>query len=249
MAAAPAASRVAIVTGVSRGLGAALAAECLARGWRVLGIGRASAPLLHGPAYSFAACDLADVASLERAVAPVLDGLAASRPTHAVLVNNAATAGPVGVFGTLGAADIAASLATNLAAPAALASLFCAAFTDPACDRRIVNVSSGAAERAIAGGGLYCAAKAGLEMLTRAIVADHPDGTLVAVTLRPGVIDTGMQVFLRTQTAQALPSAGMFRDFHARGQLVAAAEVARKAVDRLLEGPVERGRTYSYAEL
>jgi len=243
------ATRVVIVTGVSRGLGAALAAECLARGVRVLGLGRTSAATLAHPRYAFTACDLADVDMLDAIVAPAFEALAATRPTQAVLVNNAATAGPVGVVGALTGADIAASIAANLAAPTVLANAFCRAFTDAACDRRIINVSSGAAERTIAGGALYCAAKAGLEMLTRATAADHPGSTLVAVTLRPGVIDTGMQTFMRTQPPAALPSVGMFRDFHAKGALVAPEVVAHKTVDRLIDRPVEPGRTYSYAEL
>lgn len=242
-------ARVVIVTGVSRGLGAAVAAECLARGYRVLGLGRSSAAALQGRAYTFVACDLADAHAIDAVGAGAFAALASTRPTHAALVNNAATAGPVGVFGALSGADIAASVAANLAAPAALANLFCRTFVDPACDRRIVNVSSGAAERTIAGGALYCTAKAGLEMLTRAIAADHPDSSLVPITLRPGIIDTGMQVFMRSQPAGTLPSVGMFRDFHEKGALVAAAVVARKTVDRLLEGRVEAGRTYSYAEL
>jgi benzil reductase ((S)-benzoin forming) len=241
--------RVVIVTGVSRGLGAALAADCLARGYRVLGIGRSSAAALQGTAYTFVACDLADAAALDATLAAAFEALAATRPTHAALLNNAATAGPVGVFGALAAADIASSLAANLAAPAALCNLFCRTFTDPACDRRIVNISSGAAERTIAGGALYCTAKAGLEMLTRAVAADHPGGTLVAITLRPGIIDTGMQVFMRSQPAQTLPSVGMFRDFHAQRALVPADVVARKTIDRLLEGRIEAARTYRYAEL
>ena len=243
------ATRVVIVTGVSRGLGAAIAGECLARGYRVLGVGRTSAAALGGPAYDFLACDLAEATTIEAAVGAAFDALAAARPSYAALVNNAATAGPVGVFGTLAAGDIAASLGANLVAPAVLANAFCRAFDDRACDRRIVNVSSGAAERTIAGGALYCTAKAGLEMLTRAIAADHPGSTLVPVTLRPGIIDTGMQVFMRTQPERTLPSVGMFRDFHAQGALVPAEVVARKTVDRLLEGRIEAGRTYSYAEL
>ena len=41
----------------------------------------------------------------------------------------------------------------------------------------------------------------------------------------------------------------MFRDFHAQGARLPAEVVARKTVDRLLEGRIEAGRTYSYAEL
>ena len=241
--------RIAIVTGVSRGLGEALALELLARGWGVLGIGRHDSPRTAHARYRFVAHDLADIAGLTRALEPPLREAAAAHPGAAVLINNAAGAGPVGVFGRLRAPDIAAALALDLAAPAALADLFIRLFDDPACERRIVNVSSGAAERTLQGGGVYCVAKAGLEMLTRVIAAEHPAPTLRAITLRPGIIDTEMQAFMRTQPSEVLPSVTLFQGFHASGQLVPAAAVARKTIDRLVEAPVESGRTYSYAEL
>ena len=43
----------AIVTGVSRGLGAALATELLERGFMVVGIGRTGNPALTGQDYEF----------------------------------------------------------------------------------------------------------------------------------------------------------------------------------------------------
>ena len=242
---------VAIVTGVSRGLGEALVVELLQRGWRVLGIGRHDRPHAvpsSGARYRFVAHDLADAAGVSALAAPMRE-LAAGGPAAAVLINNAAAAGPVGVFGQLDAAEVAASLQINLAAPAALANVFCTTFTDARCDRRIVNISSGAAERTLPGGGVYCVAKAGLEMLTRVIAAEHVAPTLRVITLRPGIIDTEMQTFMRTQPAERLPSVGLFKGFHESRQLVPAQTVAQKTIDRLIEGPIESGRTYSYAEL
>ena len=241
--------RCAIVTGVSRGLGEALAADLLQRGWRVLGIGRHDSPRLAHAGYAFACVDLADAHDLEARVAPAFASAAARGPGAAVLLNNAAGAGPVGVFDTKQGTDVAASVALNLAAPAVLANLFCRLFVDAACDRRIVNVSSGAAVRTLAGGGVYCIAKAGLEMLTRVIADEHSSATLRAITLRPGIIDTDMQVYMRSQSSDVLPSVDLFQGFHASGQLVAPATVARKTIERLIEGPIEAGRTYSYTEL
>ena len=240
--------KIAVVTGVSRGLGEALVVDLLARGWRVVGIGRHDTPHAAHARYRFIAYDLSDAAGVDALGAPLRE-LAAARPSAAVLINNAAGAGPVGVFGRLAAADIASSLLLDLAAPAALTNLFCSIFVDPACDRLIVNVSSGAAERTLAGGGVYCVAKAGMEMLTRVVAAEHASPTLRAITLRPGIIDTEMQAFMRTQSAAVLPSVDLFKGFHEGRQLVPAATVARKTIDRLIEGPIESGRTYNYAEL
>jgi benzil reductase ((S)-benzoin forming) len=240
---------VGIVTGVSRGLGEAIASALLARGAHVLGVGRKSASRLGGERYRFVELDLANVDAIDVALEAPFRELARERPALAVLVNNAATAGPIGVAGTLAAREAATSLAINLAAPIAVGNLFCRVFGAVPGDRRVVNVSSGAAVRPIPGGGLYSIAKAGLEMLTHAIAAEQGSNGIRAVSLRPGIIDTGMQAFMRAQPEEALPSAGMFKGFHASGQLVAPDIAAAKIVQKIVLGPVEQGRTYSYAEL
>jgi len=239
----------AIVTGVSRGLGEALAAELLARDCRVLGVGRASSARLENDRYRFAQCDLGDPAAMSAVIAPAFEAIVGERPDGVCLINNAATVEPVGVLGTLETAGIVSSLAVNLTAPVALANLFCRVFGDDSIERRIINVSSGAAQSTLPGESLYCIGKAGLEMLTRSLAAEHSAPGFRAITLRPGIIDTAMQVFARTQPKERLPSVDLFKGFHADKQLVAPSVVARKVVDRLVLAPVEHGRTYSYAEL
>ena len=239
----------AIVTGVSRGLGEAIAVELLARGFRVLGTGRTNSPRLAHGAFRFVAGDLAEPVRLPEKLAPAFAALAAERPASVCLVNNAATIDAVGVLGRLDAARIAQSIAVNLTAPIVLADLFLRTFADDRVERRIVNVSSGAAQSPLAGEALYCVAKAGLEMLTRTLASEAPAGRLRAITLRPGIIDTPMQAFARSQAKDVLPSVDLFVGFHESGQLVAPAVVARKVVERLVLAEVEQGRTYSYAEL
>jgi NAD(P)-dependent dehydrogenase (short-subunit alcohol dehydrogenase family) len=248
--------RIAFVTGAARGLGAALVAELGARGFEVLGVVRPPAAgeasrAGDGPgrAHRCIGCDLGDLDAVERVVAPLFAQAAARQPVQAVLVNNAATVEPAGVLDTLPAAAVTRALAVNLAAPLLLAQAFCRAFAPLQADRRIINVSSGAAASPIPGEGLYCIAKAGLEMLTRMLAAEQAGSGIQAITLRPGIIDTGMQAWLRSQADATVPSVGMFRGFHARGELVPAQEVARKTVERLVVRAVESGRTYRYADL
>ncbi len=241
--------RCVIVTGVSRGLGAALARVLLERDAVVLGVGRSSPAGLEGERYRFAACDLADVAGIDAALAPAFGAIAGLAPRSVCLVNNAATVEPVGLVAMHDGTGIARSLAVNLAAPVALSALFLRAFADSAVERRIVNVSSGAAHSAIAGESLYCAAKAGLEMLTKVLAAEVRDATFRAVSLRPGVIDTDMQTVMRAQDERTLPGVAMFRDFKASGRLATAEDAALRIVERIVLGNVRNGATYAWPDL
>jgi NAD(P)-dependent dehydrogenase (short-subunit alcohol dehydrogenase family) len=239
----------AIVTGVSRGLGESLAATLLERGYAVLGVGRRTSPRLAGERYRFARVDLSDVAGIGEALTSPFRAIAEATPESVCLINNAATAGPVGVLGKLDPEAGAAALAANLAAPVALVNLFCRVFADAKLSRRVINVSSGAAQSALPGESLYCVAKAGLEMLTRALAAEQTAPEFRAISVRPGIIDTEMQLFARSQSPDVLPCVDMFRDFHSQGRLVAPDVVAAKIADKLVLGEVEHGRTYSYQEL
>ena len=243
------ADRCVVVTGVSKGLGEAIAANLLARGFDVVGIGRSASSRLSSPAFRLERVDLADATSLATIAGAVFAKLAAKPLASIAVVNNAAVAGPVGTFGGLAAREVAESLAVNLVAPTIIANAFVHAFGDATGDRRVVNVSSGAAIHPIAGAGVYNVAKAGLEMLTAALAAENASSGLRAITIRPGVIDTPMQVFLRMQPPERMPSLAMFRSFHESGQLVPADVTASKIVDRLIIAPVDNGRIYDYAEL
>ena len=238
----------AIITGVSRGLGRALAAALLERGFTVLGIGRSSAEELRGN-YEFARFDLAQAGDADAALTRAFAQLASRKPDSVCLINNAAIAGPVGTLGRLDAREVAASLAVNLAAVVTLANLFCRIFDGAALPRRIINVSSGAAQNALSGESVYCVAKAGMEMLTRTLAAECKDASFRAISVRPGVIDTDMQTFARSQSPDILPSAELFKGFHRDGRLVPPDVVAAKIADKLVLGEVEHGRTYSYQEL
>jgi NAD(P)-dependent dehydrogenase (short-subunit alcohol dehydrogenase family) len=242
-------ARAAIVTGVSRGLGEALARALLARGFHVTGIGRATSARLTGDRYRFFAFDLADVRGIDAALAAPFAAVAALHPASVCLVNNAAVSGPVGVYGRHASADFVTPLAVNLAAPAALANLFCRVFAAMPGDRRIVNISSGSAVRVLPGSGWYSAAKAGLEMLTAGIAAEQGPQGIRAISLRPGIIATDMQVEARSHSEERFPSVQVFRDFHEKGLLVEPDAAADRIVTHIVEAPVEQGRTYSYAEL
>jgi benzil reductase ((S)-benzoin forming) len=241
--------RCVVVTGVSKGLGEAIAANLLARGFDVVGIGRSASPRLASPAFRLECVDLAEADKLASTVDGLFAALAARSLASIAVINNAAVAGPVGTFGILAPGEIADALTVNLVAPAIIANAFVRVFRGLPGDRRLINVSSGAASNPIAGAGVYNVAKAGLEMLTKALAVELGPSGLRAITVRPGVIDTPMQSYIRSQPAQRMPSLAMFQGFHDSGLLVPPDVTASKIVDRLVVAPIENGRTYDYAQL
>ena len=241
--------RAAIVTGVSRGLGEALAAAMLERGFAVLGIGRTASAKLKGKLYHYATCDLARPSLIAAQVTPALRKLAGHRADAVTLINNAAVPTPTGLIGRLDAAEIETALTTNAAAAVVMADLFCRTFATDAIERRIINISSAAAQTAIPGSAVYSMSKAAIEMLTRSIAAEHDEPRFRCISLRPGIFETGMQAYMRSRDPDEFPSVGMFRGFKENGLLKDPADVAARIVDRLVIGAIENGRTYNHTDL
>ncbi len=192
---------VALVTGANRGLGEAIASALAARGFRVGVLGRnleacaAVARRIAGAggdgAHAFA-CDMAEPSTIDAAIA------AAHRMWGRIdaLVNNAGVVAPIGAFDTVDPDGWAQVIAVNLTGPyrairAAMPALI------EAQPGRIVNVSSGAAQRPLEGWSAYCTSKAGLAMLTRAVDLEAQDRGVLCFSIAPGVVDTGMQAEIR----------------------------------------------------
>ena len=96
------------------------------------------------------------------------------------------------------------------------------------CIRDSINISSGAGRRPIFGWSAYCAAKAGLDMATRvaALEASTRARPVEAVSLAPGVIDTGMQSVVRGASQEDFVDIERFRAMKAAGELRRPEDVA-----------------------
>lgn len=223
----------ALVTGTSRGIGLAVAQALLERGWSVLGVARSAAPNGLGPGYEHAQVDLGTLTAVEpwaeRVVAPRV-----SAAPRVALVNNAGVLDPVGPATELSLEDLDAHLRINLTAPTWLAGFVVRHVTDPA-PVRVVNVSSGAANKPYPGWTAYCAGKAGLQMTGEVLAAEHEAygaaRDLAVVSYAPHVVATAMQAQLRAMEEAVFPLRQRFVDLYERGELVDAAGPAAEIAD------------------
>ena len=222
-----------IVTGTTKGLGKALAERiALDSDNEIIALARApDAPIPGGARLEV---DLADGAAIESAFDRIEQRVRGKRYAKAVLINNAGVVDPVGPLERTEAKDIARNLAVNLVAPMLLMRRFLRTTEGVALLRRIVNISSGAARRPIAGWSSYCAAKAGLDMATRVVALESPK--VEVASLAPGVIDTAMQGVVRSASERDFPDVERFRQMKAEGQLRPADDVAEDILRAEREG-------------
>ncbi|QGZ63218.1 SDR family oxidoreductase [Paraburkholderia acidisoli] len=227
----------AIVTGHTRGLGAAMAELLLERRIDVLGLGRGSNTTLaarNATQYAEAIVDLADPAALERWLGSASFDTFVEGADCVVLINNAGSVEPIAPLGAQDANAIARAVTLNVAAPLMLANALAATRALGAnASRRIVHISSGAARNAYAGWSVYCATKAALDHHARAVALDAPAGVRIC-SLAPGVIDTGMQATIRSTSTDHFPLRERFEQLKENGQLTSPEAAARQVVDYAL---------------
>jgi benzil reductase ((S)-benzoin forming) len=230
-----------IVTGSSRGLGAALVHALLAPGNRVLGIARHVNDALQRHASATGAdltqwrADLAEPLPLARRLRDWLAAHDAARIASVTLINNAGVTGVPAPAAQVPLQDLSRSLRVGLEATMLLSAAFLRATADWPARRRLVNISSGLGRRAIAGSAAYCAAKAGMDNFSRALAleeAARPNPARVE-SIAPGIIDTDMQAGLRAADATAFPERARFVQFHAQGLLASPADCARRLLAQL----------------
>ncbi|AZY48902.1 SDR family oxidoreductase [Bordetella avium] len=222
----------AILTGASRGLGAALARGLLRPGTRLVTLARRADPelaelaLAAGISLTEIQVDLSDA----QAAADVAQSLVIPRDAKRyVLINNAGTVHPVANTGALDdSAAITQAFTLNVTAVMLLTSRFLQAVEGLQADRRIINVSSGAGRNPTAGWGVYCATKAALDMYSRVLNKEHGPTGVRVVSLAPGIVDTGMQADIRSSAPSSFPDLARFQDFHSSGKLAAPADVASR---------------------
>ena len=233
-----------LLTGGSRGMGLAMAKQLLQPGSMLVSIARTSHPDLPGAASAQGALLeqwQQDLSRSEEAAQRLTDWLTAQDPAHfasVTLINNAGMIPRIAPLSASAPGDLARALRVGLEAPMLLAAAFlgatenwCQADSKPMV-RKLLNISSGLGRRAMASQAAYCAAKAGMDHFTRCVALDEalkPHGAKVC-SLAPGVIDTDMQIQLRSTDPMAFPDVANFAHLKTAGQLMAPAEAAAQVL-------------------
>lgn len=234
-----------VVTGGSKGIGEFIIRNLFDFNHTVLCLSRTineelveEAKRLQVPT-SFKSFDLSHVNEIADLVNNWKDTIDTENLEGIYLINNAGIIGPVNPFYECQADELIKNIQVNLLAPMILQSEFVKVCHDLVgrnsgdVELRILNISSGAASSAIPGWSAYCSSKAGVDMFTNCAVEDLQgiDSQIKVVALAPGIVDTDMQVEIRSSKESEFSLVNQFRGYQENGQLLKPEFVGEKIVE------------------
>jgi NAD(P)-dependent dehydrogenase (short-subunit alcohol dehydrogenase family) len=215
-----------------------MAEQRLARGDCVVAISRRPTELAvpAGSELRVWTFDLAEPQAAAQQLEDWLAGQDGATWQSASLINNAGVVSQLAPLASVTGPDLSQAIRVGLEAPLLLTAAFLRATAQWTAPRKVLLISSGLGRRPMAGSVSYCAAKAGMDHMARALAleeAARPNGARV-VSLAPGVIDTDMQIQLRAADPLLFPERERFVGLKTGGQLDSPAQAASKVL-RLLD--------------
>ena len=129
-------------------------------------------------------------------------------------------------------------------APLVLTSEFIKHTKSMTCRKLIINISSGAANKAIFGWSLYCSTKAALDMMTKTVGLEQSQDNngVKIISVHPGVVDTQMQAEIRKTDKAAFKDVERFIDLKESGSLAdpgrIGSEIFKLDLDNITNGAI-----------
>lgn len=219
--------KVFVITGANRGLGKAFVDILIKKkGVFVISISRSQSEeqkKYGSNKFYFLETDLSENTLVKNI--HTLKGLLSNKEIY--FINNASVVEPINTIKFLKENDIYRTISVNVKSPMLIVQYL----LDHFINQKLVfiNISSGAAERAIHSWSLYCSSKAFIKMFFEVAEKEYQQHQFLNID--PGVMDTNMQTSIRDND---FPDAKDFKKLHAERKLKSPIEVASEILIRVL---------------
>lgn len=223
-------AKILIITGGNKGIGSGIVLEYKQNGYKIISIARSkNESSLYNDVVQIQ-LNLSETNAIESVFSELLRSFDYSNFETIVLINNAGTLGAVNRLESIEAPVIESAFQLNIVAPFILNSIFLRETKNWACTKKIVNISSDAAIKPYYGWSVYCATKASIDMMTKAIAVEQDtikNGVKI-IAIYPGVVDTAMQEQIRNSNSQNFIDVQRFIDYKESGSLVSTEIVGKE---------------------
>ena len=230
-----------IITGASKGLGEGIALELLHESHHLICISRGKSEKLEKLAaakncpITFISFDFGVTQDIPELAGMIFEQIPLDKASGVYLVNNAGVLHPVGRAEDCSPWEMEQHMRINLVAPMLLTSAFIRHTNGWKMEKRVINISSGAAQNPYHGWSSYSTSTADIDMFPRCIGTEHEDQEypVEIMAVAPGIIDTEMQEAIRATTEEQFIHRQKFVELKESGQLVPP-RVAGKHLAKLL---------------
>ncbi len=241
-----------IITGTSRGLGESIVKQIMDKNHTLFCISRKQNNELKEMAFEkginlyYFSCDLHKTEEIEKVMERIFSSIDFSNAEGIYLVNNAGTIDPIKPIGKASPRELTESIHVNLLAPMLLSSYFIRHTASFATKKVIVNISSGAANRARHGWTAYSSSKAGIDMFTKSVAFEQQsvENPVSVISFSPGVMDTEMQEVIRKTKKEDFSDVEQFIEFNEKGMLRSPDFVAGVILDLIFNQELINGHVY-----
>ena len=215
-------SKISIVTGAGSGIGRAVAINLAATGRNILICGRRLARLQETQSknpdkISAIKADVSQEKDRQKIVSFVGD-----REIE-FLIHNAAILGEIKHIGGIELEEWRKVMAINVEGPLFLTQNLLSKMAET----RILHISSGAASHPISGWSPYCTSKAALYMIFLMQNEELKEKGILTGSIRPGIVETEMQDFIRQADITKYSNLQKFHDLHKNDELESSERVAK----------------------
>jgi benzil reductase ((S)-benzoin forming) len=249
-------ANLAVVTGVSRGLGLSLAKLLLEAGVNVIGLSRTENKELPTVAsdrnqyYKHFSCDFSNIPELEETIVSIDEEIKLLNEEQGIetiyLLNNAGVVDPIHQAQHIKSDELLQHVTVNSVAPMVLTNQFLKLQQKFDIPLNVANVTSGAAESPMYGWSAYCSTKASLNMYTKTVALEQDeletDNKIIAFS--PGIMDTNMQTTIRSSTKEQFTEIDRFKDYKTTDSLRQTDIVAGVLIDIITDEDVKNGKIY-----
>lgn len=214
-----------IITGGSKGIGAALVSLALSNDHDVINISR-NAFKSDSKKLKNVSIDFKKLNHIDSVFSQTLSQSLNSTEYQTVhLILNAAQIEPIGLFQNIPTEQIVDHMSVNFTSAVYMLKKFLE--MNPGRLKTVTALTSGAATQPISGWSAYCSSKAALHLLIETLKLElSSDSTTRIYNFSPGVVDTDMQSTIRTQPARDFSRVDEFINLKNDKKLRKPAEVA-----------------------